>query len=454
MMKPINAIKKTLLAFACTLLVISGCGAGENSNRIRGEFQNAQQFKYAYLFKYFGQEITKIDSTALTDGKFEFNLKKPLPRGFYRVGVNNTSSIILILADESPFIKADLNDIPSTALITGSQENQVYKEFLQFNEKFNQAGSQIQAEAQALGNPQQVTDTGRYNNGIRKLQARLDSITAEKKKYYGEILKKNKALYVAKVVEMSGDEGTRDDYFTPAMLKDAELANGDLLSNRLSMYLQHFAGNSLELAEAETRELIKKAWIPENKEVLYLTSIKLFFQYDQDYARGLAADYGKEYPNSSYCKKLLAGIPKGPPAIGELAPDIVLSDTLGKILALSSLKGKIVLIDFWASWCRPCRMENPNVVRAYDKYKDAGFTVFSVSLDDNKANWTRAIKVDNLKWSSHVSDLKGWQSSAAKQYGVNGIPATFLLDREGKVIGKNLRGEALEAKLQEVCPQK
>jgi peroxiredoxin len=99
-------------------------------------------------------------------------------------------------------------------------------------------------------------------------------------------------------------------------------------------------------------------------------------------------------------------------------------------------------------------MENPNVVKAYDKYKSAGFTVFSVSLDDNKTNWTQAIKKDNLKWSSHVSDLKGWQSSAAKLYGVTGIPATFLIDKDGNVIGKNLRGESLEQMLEEICTKK
>ena len=135
--------------------------------------------------------------------------------------------------------------------------------------------------------------------------------------------------------------------------------------------------------------------------------------------------------------------------VGSVAPDIALNDTTGKAVALSSLRGNYVLVDFWASWCGPCRAENPNVVRMYNKFKDKGFTIYSVSLDRTKGEWERAIRNDNLPWT-HVSDLKFWQSTAAQQYGVQAIPATFLLDKDGKIIAKNLRGDALEAKLDEV----
>ena len=135
---------------------------------------------------------------------------------------------------------------------------------------------------------------------------------------------------------------------------------------------------------------------------------------------------------------------------GDLAPEIALENPDGEIIKLSSLRGKVVLIDFWASWCGPCRLENPNVVKTYNEYKDKGFTVYSVSLDEKKDAWVKAIEADNLVWPNHVSDLKGWQSDAAQAYGVNSIPATFLLDRNGKVIDSNLRGGRLEQKLQEI----
>lgn len=137
-------------------------------------------------------------------------------------------------------------------------------------------------------------------------------------------------------------------------------------------------------------------------------------------------------------------------ASGTTAPDLEVPNREGKLQKLSSLRGKVVLIDFWASWCRPCRMENPNVVKAYDQYKDKGFTIYSVSLDNSKDKWLEAIKADNLKWDNHVSELKGWQSEAAKAYGVNSIPRTFLLDKDGKIVASNLRGPALEEKLAEL----
>ncbi len=134
-----------------------------------------------------------------------------------------------------------------------------------------------------------------------------------------------------------------------------------------------------------------------------------------------------------------------PIAVGKVAPDFeeLMLDRKTK-MKLSDLKGKVVLLDFWASWCGPCRKENPHVVALYDKYKDKGFTVMSVSLDDNLDRWKQAIEQDNLKWPNHVSDLKKWQSAAGAKYAVKSIPFTVLIDQEGKIIQTNLRGADLE----------
>lgn len=140
---------------------------------------------------------------------------------------------------------------------------------------------------------------------------------------------------------------------------------------------------------------------------------------------------------------------KGPAGSGDEAPNIVGQTPEGKTLELKSLRGKYVLIDFWASWCGPCRRDNPHVVSLYNKYKDKGFDILGVSLDNSEEKWKEAIISDKLTWN-HVSDLKGWASELSKPYGVKGIPYTVLLDKEGKIIAERLRGPSLDAKLLEL----
>jgi thiol-disulfide isomerase/thioredoxin len=137
--------------------------------------------------------------------------------------------------------------------------------------------------------------------------------------------------------------------------------------------------------------------------------------------------------------------------IGQLAPDFTVSDTSGVPRSLSSYRhqGRVIFLDFWASWCGPCRMENPNLVKAYNMFHSKGFDVVSVSLDDKRGNWLQAIKKDQLSWN-HLSDLKGWKSDVATLYGIQGIPMNFLLDENGKIISKAIFGEDLEKKLKEI----
>lgn len=184
-------------------------------------------------------------------------------------------------------------------------------------------------------------------------------------------------------------------------------------------------------------------------------------QSEKTYIQQFIPGMNKRFPNSKLAKdfsKKIDNIFKsmnesenqdGQTSPGNPAPEISLQTPDGKVVTLTSFKGKYVLVDFWASWCGPCRKENPNVVAAYNKFKDKNFTILGVSLDEEKEKWIEAINKDGLIWT-HVSDLKGWESVAARIYSVQSIPANFLVDPQGMIIAKDLRGADLEMKLAQV----
>lgn len=194
-----------------------------------------------------------------------------------------------------------------------------------------------------------------------------------------------------------------------------------------------------------------------NKNPNSLAALAAVEQLDpsQDYAvfSKVSENLQKALPKSQHVMAFSSKVRDlGRLAIGSPAPEITLNTPEGKPMSLSSLKGKYVLLDFWASWCGPCRKENPNVVKLYNQYKDKGFEIFSVSLDKDKDQWIKAIQADKLTWT-HVSDLMFWGSPVVKAYNVQGIPMTYLLDKEGKILAKELRGEQLAAKLKEIFKQ-
>ena len=216
-----------------------------------------------------------------------------------------------------------------------------------------------------------------------------------------------------------------DDFALDAMRKDP--------GNPFNIVLQSSATPSMGFND----------WNPKNLEIL--TSV--------------AAAFEEKFPNSPVSTTFANQVYQIEMAYQEhvvnssgtrAAPEITLNKPDGTSLSLSSLKGKYVLIDFWASWCVPCRQENPNVVRLYKKYKNKGFTVFSVSLDDDQDAWAQAIAADGLEWPNHVSDLLKWNSPLPQLYGFSGIPHTVLINKEGNIIGVGLRGESLEQKLNEI----
>ncbi|TAD96099.1 MAG: AhpC/TSA family protein [Bacteroidetes bacterium] len=200
-------------------------------------------------------------------------------------------------------------------------------------------------------------------------------------------------------------------------------------------------------AEVGAKKLIEKC---DNSVVAILVSNLLDKDKELALLEKLATKIITSYPTSELAKNFSEGLNKmKKTAVGQPAPEISLTTPDGKTLALSSLKGKYVLIDFWASWCGPCRQENPNVVKLYEQYKNKDFEILGVSLDKDESKWKEAIAKDKLTWK-HISDLKQWQSVVVPMYGIEGIPMTVLIDKNGIIVEKGLRGEALAKKLAEI----
>ena len=229
-------------------------------------------------------------------------------------------------------------------------------------------------------------------------------------------------------------------------------ANMEMYRRYTDIMAEVTANPELQAAMPDAMEALIRGNSKELMSAFLVTYFEAAFDEYYDLYKTVRDSTITRYANNDFVKHVDQKV-RSVIAVGSEAPDIVMAGRDGKELRLSDLRGKVVLIDFWASWCRPCRAENPNVVRLYNRYHDRGFEIFSVSLDNNRDAWLRAIEADGLVWSNHVSDLRGWSSAAGRLYGISSIPATVLVDREGRVLARNLRGQQLEQKLKEIFGQ-
>lgn len=268
-------------------------------------------------------------------------------------------------------------------------------------------------------------------------------------------------------IELSGDANNVEQTYTVKGSDDSELLKdlrqyeknlGDSLNKVYATfreenpYRKDSAGAALQKHYSETMSAFSKKFIDKHLNSIVSLSATKFLnqQTSMELLVKLETTLSKQYPENKYVqdfKALMSDLQKLPP--GSEAPEINLSSPEGEKIALSSLRGKVVLIDFWASWCGPCRRENPNIVRLFQKYKDRGFMIYGVSLDENVDSWKAAIQKDGITWPQ-VSELKKWESKVVKDYSIEAIPYSVLIDQNGKIIAKGLKSEELDLKLMEL----
>lgn len=377
------------LFFAAALAFLYSCtnSGSENTSgfEISGTLSNTKG-EMLVLEKLSPKGTIAVDSALLNEkGEFLMNHFSP-SIGFYRLRISNSNFAVMVLdSGQKVSVSGDARDLGNTFKAEGSPDTKLFMEY-------NQLAQNQKRRTDSLEN---IFRTALITMKLDSLRA--DSLSKELQKPYEAIIKEYSDMLAKKVQ-----------------------ANASSFSSIMGVQ-QLSPENYLEAYKALDKGLTAK--YPDNADVKSFHG--MVQQTEMMVARTASIKVGNE------------------------APELILPMPNDKELALSSLRGKVVLIDFWASWCAPCRKEMPNVKRAYEKYKNKGFEIYSVSLDKDRDAWLEAISKDGLTWPQ-VSDLKFWQSEAVQTYAVQSIPYTVLIDKEGKIIATALRGADLEKKLAEV----
>jgi peroxiredoxin len=391
-MKKINCVILSVLV----ALVFSGCGgnkANDKSFVVNGKFSNSKKDS-VYLQELTAKNTIGIDSAILSEeGEFHFKVE-PKEIGFYIVKLSRNNFITLLVdKGETIEVTADAKQLLRTYTVSGSKGSELIKEL----------NAKLQSSYDKVDSLSAIYTAAKGKPDILKVKASLDStykvIFLDQKKYLETFINTNTSS----------------------------------LACLIAIYQQF------------------------GREMMFNFNIKEDFAYFEKLDKALMAAYPDNqhaldlHERVAEIKRMSAekDLAESKLSAGAAAPDFTLETPEGKSVSLSSLKGKNVLIDFWASWCAPCRAENPKMVKLYNKFKDKNFTILGVSLDQDKDLWTKAIKLDKLTWTE-VSDLKYWNSPIAKLYNVEAIPFTVLVDEDGKIVAKGLLGDSLATRVAEL----
>lgn len=412
------------------------------------------------LFEWQGIEMEEIKKVAFRQDEkfrgFRFELEAEIPEGLYFVG-QGFQDIRKVLIGREPKVEISGSCSAIAQSTTTSKLNSNFDRTLQ---KITANNNQL---VELL---QQYKANDQNQNQLKEVSRELALLDEEKRRFLDSLKTKGDATSIRivslntylsyqnnKKAGQTEGQYIAETFFRFVDLQDSAYAN-------LPYYFETVKNYSSNLSKAGLTPQQQEEYLdallanfskthPNRKPTLLGISFGVMNANPQlfvKYAKQYISDYeGQNADLETFIRTEIKKI-QGPLPIGEEAPNFKEQTPEGKFLELKELRGKVVLIDFWASWCGPCRRENPNLVRLYKRYKDRGFHILGVSLDRDKKRWLAAIEKDKLTWS-HVSDLKGWSCAVARQYGVSGIPFTVLVDREGNILGTRLRGPALEQKL-------
>ncbi|MFO7789653.1 MAG: TlpA disulfide reductase family protein [Bacteroidales bacterium] len=400
-------MKKFLILSLLTVVIFTACsnnGKPDENEAKSSEKQDSvlnvdghiasAKGEMLYFERLSPSKIIRLDSTKLdAEGKFSFS-HKPEMVDIYRIRISDRGIFLIAQPGADIELTAEERPITKHYTVSGSEESELAMEMHKYLTK-------SASDLQALSN---------------EYQAAQDKTKAEQQKILNRLNQEAETI-------------VKD---SKAKLNDMIRENNESLFIYLALFQQ--LGQNMIFSFPEDEEMFD--YVLENLQK---------HNPDAPYTKSLKSDINKMRMEAEKKQGKSGGY-----GVGDEAPDIKMKNPDGEVKSLHDLRGKYVLLDFWAGWCRPCRMENPNLVSTYKKYKSDNFTIFQVSLDKKKEDWVKAIEKDNLSEWTHVSDLKYWNSEAAAEYGVRSIPASFLLNPEGEIIETNLRGPALEKKLEEI----
>ncbi len=384
---------KNFLPIVLVLFIIQACGSGSNQFSIEGNLDNANNERL-YLLELKTDGVNKVDSVQLDqDGEFEFEGYTEVAK-FFLVRTSPQNSVTLVVEPDNHItLKGDAQNMGNDYKVSGSEGS---REIMKLRKRLESTIASLDSLGQIYqNNPDQETQDDLKN----RLNKESRKIVQDQKEYTKDFIDRN-INSLASLMALYQQIGPRSYVLNPQQdFAYFEKVDSALMANYPN-------SEPVKSLHSQVEEMKKKM--------------------EADNAASERLGVGKE------------------------APEIVLPNPEGDTVRLSSLRGDYVLLDFWAAWCKPCRVENPNLVETYKKFKDEDFEIYQVSLDKSRSDWLNAIEKDELGDWYHVSDLEFWNSRAAQKYNIRSIPASFLLNKQGEIIAKNLRGDDLPAKLNEI----